>query len=217
MTVSLLGVHIGDLDVAVGEGIVDGVRVWPLDMHIRTRGVASAMLKVDDTFESHFDPVTGLSVSSVFVETSGKYHNRETVRIAEGTAFVHDDGTHGSRDRTEAVPLGSTDILAALFSLRNMSFGDATVHVPIFTGWKSWDMEVTVAGHERMRVEAGTFDTLILHCVIHFTGKFASDRGLTIWVSDDARRLPVQMEAPFSIGTMRVRLASWGDSPQAGK
>jgi len=77
-----------------------------------------------------------------------------------------------------------------------------------------------VVGRERIRVPAGRFRTVVVEPVIPALGVFREDRNARLWVTDDARRLIVQMESATKLGPLRMHLRDFevadvgeGDAP----
>jgi len=57
MSVSFLSLGVGDIQVSVRQGVEAGVRVWPIQLHAESKGLAGAFLKLNDTLTTEFDPV----------------------------------------------------------------------------------------------------------------------------------------------------------------
>jgi hypothetical protein len=49
-------------------------------------------------------------------------------------------------------------------------------------------------------------ECLVLHPVIETKGMFSKRSDTRIWLTDDARRLPVQIRTKFNFGTITLRL-----------
>jgi hypothetical protein len=85
---------------------------------------------------------------------------------------------------------------------------------------------VTVVGREKISVHAGTYNAIKLDLQLKRVGKHfelephRKFRRATIWVSDDAERLPLRIEAQIFVGTVWAELQSVHfdnpKSPQAG-
>ena len=54
--------------------------------------------------------------------------------------------------------------------------------------------------------DGSTVDCLVLHPVIDTKGMFSKRSETRIWLTDDARRLPVQIRSKFPFGTITLRL-----------
>ena len=210
LSVSFLSVGIGEVNVSVHEDVDSGVRIWPIRMQAHTHGLAAALYKLDSTLVSKFDPVTGRTVGSESAENAGNVRKTEVIHISGSSASIHRLYNDYASDAVETIPPGAMDIVGAVFSLRDKSLSAATeIRIPVFTGHKNWEMVARVVRHETLSTDAGSFDTIVVQCHTFFDGKYATSGDLTVWLSNDDRRIPVQIEAPFVLGTMRASLATY--------
>jgi len=67
---------------------------------------------------------------------------------------------------------------------------------------------VKVVGRETITVPAGTFQTLVIQPVIKSKGIFSENGQARIWLSDDERRIMVQMKSRTKIGSLNLYLQS---------
>ena len=66
---------------------------------------------------------------------------------------------------------------------------------------------IEVIKREKMEIPGGKeVDCLVLHPVIDTKGMFSKRSDTRIWLTDDARRLPVQIRSKFPFGTITLRL-----------
>lgn len=217
LKVRYLAMNAGDVTVSVGQGQQDGIETWPLEMRARTRGFVDSMYSVQETFVSHFDPVGARCLGHDLDARLDGDPQQERVRYDHTTASVRRVRRDGIHDETRDVLPGAMDVLAAIYHLRSLPLDDTEIRIPVFTGRKSWDLVGRVIGHETVTTDAGTFDTIVVRARTHFDGKFASDRDLTVWLSNDAHRIPVRLEADFMLGTMKASLAEYHSGTLAQK
>lgn len=210
LSVQFLGINAGELEVQVGQRHTDSLHLWTLEAEARTRGLTSVMWKIDEQFTSLFDPAAAAAIGSDRISRVNGDDQTEVIRIEGETAHVTRVREGKKSEKTREVLPGSQDILAAVYRLRTMDLKPLDeVSIPIFTGNKSWKLEGKVIGRQVVKSKGGTYDTLVIRCRTHFDGKFASDRDLTVWLSDDARRIPVRLEADFLVGSMRATLQEY--------
>jgi len=69
---------------------------------------------------------------------------------------------------------------------------------------------IRVIGRERVKVPAGEFDTIVLQPVIKTKGIFSEKGEAGIWLTDDASRVMVKMQAEVAFGTLTMSLTSIG-------
>ncbi len=59
---------------------------------------------------------------------------------------------------------------------------------------------------ERVKVDAGEFDCVVVDPILRATGLFKSKGRLLVWLTDDERKLPVQMKSKIFIGYITAEL-----------
>lgn len=67
-------------------------------------------------------------------------------------------------------------------------------------------MEVKVHKRERIQVPAGTFDCVLVEPMLKSEGVFKSKGSILVWLSDDARRIPVLVRTKVPVGSISVSL-----------
>lgn len=67
-------------------------------------------------------------------------------------------------------------------------------------------LEVKVLGRETVKTPAGRFSCVMIEPMLKAGGIFAHRGRLVIWVTDDARRIPVLMKSKVAIGSISVVL-----------
>jgi hypothetical protein len=66
---------------------------------------------------------------------------------------------------------------------------------------------IEVVKRERMELPDGSkVQCLVLHPVIDTKGLFSKRSDTRVWLTDDERRLPVQIRSKFPFGTITLRL-----------
>lgn len=68
---------------------------------------------------------------------------------------------------------------------------------------------IRVLRRERIRVPAGTFDAIVLQPIIKTTGIFSEGGQAEIWLSDDDRRMMLQMRSRLSFGSLNLYLRNY--------
>jgi len=104
------------------------------------------------------------------------------------------------------VPLGLFD---ALYSLRTLNLQPGqTTQVAVSDGKKSVMARVEAQQREDLKTPAGTFKTIRYEAFLFNDVLYRRYGRLHIWLTDDARKLPVQIRVrlQFTIGTITLQL-----------
>jgi hypothetical protein len=67
---------------------------------------------------------------------------------------------------------------------------------------------IRVVRRERVKVPAGTFDAIVIQPVIKTKGVFSESGHAELWISDDERRVILQMKSQLSFGSLDLHLTS---------
>ena len=109
--------------------------------------------------------------------------------------------------REYKVPPGVFDPISGFFHLRSvpLKVGEP-VSVTIFDSKKVWDVEVQVLRRERITLPIGTFDTVVIKPVLQSEGIFFRKGDVFIWLTDDAKHIPVKVQTKVAIGHINATL-----------
>jgi len=105
------------------------------------------------------------------------------------------------------VPPFSQDVLSSFYYIRlqDLEVGKS-VFLTNHEKKKVYDMEVIVHKRETIEVEAGTFRCLMIEPVVKGEGLFKSKGRLRVWLTDDERKIPIQMKSEVLIGDITTEL-----------
>jgi hypothetical protein len=111
---------------------------------------------------------------------------------------------------TVAAPRFVMDILAAFYYTRTVPLPvGGSVDVDCFGDGKVYPLKVLVHRKETVKVPAGRFSCIVVEPVIRGEGIFNQKGKLTIWLTDDDRRVPVLMRSKVLIGSIECRLKKY--------
>lgn len=145
---------------------------------------------------------------SLYVE-EGKRHRMKTTtfdQAAKTAKYEVQTATHV--ERTLALPAFTQDALSALYVLRSLSMkAGEKFNMPVTDAGDVYKVQMQVGTVEPIKTGLGTINGIKIVPVVTAT-KGTPPRGLAIWLSDDARRLPLKIEAQLAVGKFTVTLRS---------
>ena len=164
----------------------------------------SAFFKVRDRVESITD-VEGLY--SLHFEKhirEGKFQADKSVDFDQQNHLALTD-----KD-TIPVPPFVQDVLSALYYVRTQSLEiGKSIFVDNHTDKKNYPLEVKVLKKERVEVDAGTFDCVVVQPILQAAGVFEQKGTLTVWLTDDQKKMPVLMKSKVMIGSITTELTDY--------
>ncbi|MFZ3209785.1 MAG: DUF3108 domain-containing protein [Geobacteraceae bacterium] len=81
-----------------------------------------------------------------------------------------------------------------------------SVFISILDGKELYNLEVQTLRKERIKTALGEFNTIKIKPVMKSEGIFQKKGNIYIWLTDDARRLPVKMQSKVFIGSVTATL-----------
>ncbi len=156
-------------------------------------------------------------VAESYLDTRELVPRRFEKRLREGNFRAHDIvlfdhdrhvALYPKRgDRLVPISVGAQDILSSLYYVRMM---DLTVGRSTFidnhADRKNYPLEIKVLRKERVKVPVGRFDCLVVEPVMRGAGLFSHQGRLTVWLTDDAARIPVLMKSKIMVGSITAVL-----------
>jgi hypothetical protein len=190
----------GSMEV-VGFDTIRGRETWHTLFRVRG-GIPG--FRVDNRMESWFDTRTLASLRHWQELDEGPNERERRYEIYPDSVFVQD-----GREPlpTVALPL---DDGSFLYFVRT---------IPLEVGKEySFDryfkpdrnpVRFQVLRRERVSVPAGTFETVVIRPIIKTRGVFAENGRAEVWITDDDKRLMVQLKTQLSLGSLSLHLRSY--------
>jgi hypothetical protein len=205
------GIPVGRGEITnLGVDTVRGTLAWRLRLDVRG-GIP--LFRVHERMESWYEPITQSSQRFVQTLREGSRHtDRRFEFFPERRAFLQ-EGQPGS-EATVASPL---DEVSFLWFVRGH---------PLEVGRSyEWDryfrprinpVRLHVLRRDTIDVPAGRFPSLVVQPVFKSGGIFAEGGRAEIWLSDDDRRIVVQMRSRMRIGSINLLLRDYRASGDTG-
>jgi hypothetical protein len=101
-----------------------------------------------------------------------------------------------------------TDLLASMFYTQSQTLTPGeTVYFPLADAMRTVTIGMKVEDKEEIKTPAGTFQTVKVQATAD-EGVVKNRGSIWIWYTDDARHIPVQMQARLFWGTITFHLQS---------
>lgn len=204
-SVEYLGIAAGFATLSVEPGpVMHGRPTLHLIATARTHPAFEWFFKVRDRIESFFDADGLFSWRYEKHLREGGYSN-DSIMIYDQfkNEVVKDEG----RTRVPAPPLAQ-DVLSEFYFYRAaMPPLGQELSIPVVADdGKTYEVIVKSLRREKVRVPAGEFNCIVVQPQMKFEGVFQSKGEINIWLTDDARRVPVLVKSAIIIGTIDVVL-----------
>jgi LysM repeat protein len=111
------------------------------------------------------------------------------------------------------MPIGSQDVMSCFYWFRTLplNVGDEATIPVTADDMKSYQLKVNVLRKEKAETLAGDFDCIVVEPHLTFQGVFQQKGQVLLWITDDARRIPVKIRSKIAIGSININLqdAEW--------
>ena len=191
---------------------------FQLDGTGRTIGFVRALWKLDVNYRAFAHAKTLRPVETLQTED---YRSK---KIATHLTFTNNGvscartegqgGSAGTKTREFRFP-NLFDLHSAMLYLRSQPLSDrSTYRVVVYPATSAYLATVTTLGREKISVRAGTYSAIKLDLQLNRIGKkldlqpHRKFRRATIWISDDADRILLRIEAQVFVGTVFAELQS---------
>jgi hypothetical protein len=196
----MLSLGSGTLEVA-GLDTVRGAETFRFRFRLSGKTIVYSLDDVLESFVGTRDMVSRRFTQD-FVE-NGKPTKRHYEIVAD-SGYYREEGKPG----TQPTPADPLDDAAFFYFVRvtPLEVGKTYRFDRYFRREKN-PVTIEVLKREKMELPDGReVDCLVLHPVIDTKGMFSKRSDTRIWLTDDERRLPVQIRSKFNFGTITLRM-----------
>ncbi len=162
------------------------------------------IFKVRDRYETYFDTATLQPYKFIRNIEEGGYKKYENV------TFNQTANTAITTNGVFKVPNCIQDVLSSIYYARNIDFakykeGDK-IPFSMFLDNEVSNLYIRYLGKEDLKTKYGRFRTIKFKPLLLKGTIFEGGEKMTVWVTDDFNRVPVRIESPIVVGSVKVDL-----------
>ena len=170
------------------------------------------MYRVNDVYESWMDAETLSSLRFVQeLEEGGKDTERRFEIYPERSIFIQTSKKPQKEEPSVSQPLDDGSFLYFLRTIP-LEVGQTYDFNRYFRPDRN-PVRIKVLRKEKIKVPAGTFDAIVVQPIIKTKGIFSENGHAEVWLSDDERRIMLQLKSKLSFGSLNLYLKSYFPSP----
>lgn len=197
---SILGVAGGEMTLSAAQAELSGKPAFKFEMGVVSNDFLSKFYLVRDTIVSWVEPAS-------FRSLRYEKHAVEGKRVRdELTEFDYEKGVAIQDGKPTPLEDATLDTLSSVYYLRTLALDAGKpplLHV--FSG-QTHVLTVEIQGKETIVVPAGKFQTIRVEP--KSAGKSLVGKNLVLWLTDDAKKIPVQLRSKLNVGTLVGKLKS---------
>ncbi len=179
--------------------------------HITASGATNEkydwIYKVRDRYESYIDTTNMQPLKFVRDVQEGKHKHYENIM------FNQSANTAVTKDGVFKVPDCVQDVISAVYCARNVDFDkykkDDKIPFKMFLDNEVYEMYIRYLGKEDVKTKYGKFRAVKFKPLLLKGTIFEGGEKMTVWVSDDANRIPLRIESPIVVGSVKMDMMSY--------
>ncbi len=199
----------GTAILEVDEAEYKGKKVF----HTKGTGWTSGMIKwffeVEDYYESYFDKeaIKPYVFKRKIYEGGYKKHTITTFNYDVKKAYVQDF----TLQRDTSVTFNKVqDMLSSFYYLRSydvskIKTGDE-IKLDMFFDEETFPFRLKFLGKQSLRTHLGKIETLVFRPYVLSGRVFKEQESVTIWISNDANKIPLKLKADLRVGSLTAEL-----------
>ncbi len=171
---------------------------------------------ISNNFVTTFYPVRDILVS--LVDTWGLYPVQFEKHLREGgykrnywIIFDQKNRTAFWQDTSFSMGEFTQDIISLMYYVRTLDVkAGQTVYVSSHTDKKNYPLAVKFLSYENIEINGAKRRCIVVEPVLQGEGLFKQKGSLTVWMTDDERRIPLRMKSRiYTIGSITANLISY--------
>jgi len=160
--------------------------------------------------ESFFDTETlRPTMATIYSEERGRKRRRVMTFRPGDVADYEVQAGSTAKSQFKTLPL-TLDPVSDLYVIRALPLKEGqTTTVPFANNGRNYRLRLVVGRRESLKTALGPLQAWKLTPTVQDDkGQSATTRNLTLWMSDDARRLPLRMEVDLPVGSFALTISS---------
>lgn len=185
-------------------------------LHAKGTGWTSGMIKwffeVDDVYESYFDKddIKPYLFKRNIDEGGYKKHRITSFNYDSHKAYIQD---FTNQKDTSVAFTKVQDMMSSFYYLRNIETknlkkGDE-VALDMFLDAQVYPFKLRFLGRQVLKTKFGKVNSLVFRPLVQSGRIFKEEESVTIWITDDANKIPIKMQASLSVGSLRAELEDY--------
>ncbi len=204
----------GEATLSVTNETLKGKPVY----HVKGKGVTTGMTKlffgVEDYYETYIDKKTTLPYRFIRKIDEGGHTKDKIIDFnQQSNVATVNDKKHNEVKTFQTEP-NIHDMVSAFYYLRNsidsenLKDGDETV-INMFFDQENFKFKLKFLGREEVRTKFGKVKALIFRPYVQAGRVFKEKESLTVWISDDQNKIPLQIKADLAVGSLKADIDAY--------
>ncbi|NBC81946.1 MAG: DUF3108 domain-containing protein [Bacteroidetes bacterium] len=210
----IYNIHYGFINGGQGEITIQkkyykGEPVFFASLLARSTGLADKLYKVEDRYESYFEPVTGYTLKAIESLKEGDYrfYNEAHYNRADSTVYSM------KSDSIYNAPGDILDMIGLLYYIRRMDLENLEsgqyIDINTFFDDEVFPFDFRYKGIEKVETKLGSFRCYRFDPVVGTGRDFKNDDDMKVYLSADKNKIPIRVKFNLLIGSLKCDLVEY--------
>lgn len=199
-------IHAGDAVFTNNLEMLNGKPVYHVTGDGKTNPSYDWIYKVRDKYESFIDTATLQPYKFIRNVNEGGYKKYENI------TFNRTANTAVTSNGVFKVPDCIQDVLSSMYYARNVDFDkykpEDKIPFSMFLDNEVFNMYIRYLGKETIKTRYGKFRAIKFKPLLLKGTIFEGGEKMTVWVSDDKNHIPLRVESPIVVGSVKIDMMS---------
>lgn len=186
---------------------VMGNTTFKVQFTVRSTPTFDFFFEVRDRYETYLDS------AGIFPWRFEQHINEGKFKRDYTALFDQKNHVAKTEEGDVEIPPYVHDIMSAFYYARTIDYSNfkvgQKVHLSNFFKGKTNPLDIKYLGKQRIDVDAGTFDCIIVEPMVKEGGLFKSEGRILIWMTNDERKIPVKVNTKVLIGSIDAELKEY--------
>lgn len=165
------------------------------------------IFKVRDRYESYIDTANLQPLKFIRNIEEGGYKKFENI------TFNQENNTAVTTEGVFKVPGCIQDVLSSIYYARNIDFSkykpEEKIPFSMFLDNEVYNLYIKYLGKETIKTKYGKFRAIKFKPLLVKGTLFEGGEKMTVWVSDDPNHIPLRIESPIVVGSVKVDMMQY--------
>jgi Protein of unknown function (DUF3108) len=190
---------------------VGGKKAFHLKGIAETTSVMALIYKLYNEVDTYMDYETFTPVKTTITMNESKQNAAMIINYDQKNKVssfwkkrIDKDGNLTEINRVDELMPMAQDIFSSLYYVRTLPLKvGEKFKFPLHDNGKNWSLTMDVVKAEKVWTRLGEVETLLLHPVVERDDEKFTKATMLVWVTNDAKKVPVKFEAEVKLGSMK--------------
>ena len=204
----------GYATLKVEDTILHNKEVFHVQGEGHTTGITKLLFNVDDYYQSYIDKALGIPYRFIRKIDEGGYTKDLVIDFDYDTQKAIVTNNKYKTVHQEPIPDNVQDMVSSFYYLRNHLQTsnikqDDVFDMNMFFDRGNYKFRLKFLGRETLKTTFGKVPTMVFRPYVESGRVFEEEESLTVWVTDDANKMPILIKADLVIGSLKATLTEY--------